>query len=183
MAEDQSNSIDSANSAILQSNYQITRSFNHQIPVSCGQMAVSTAAATRPPPYDDRFFGHPRGLSTLFFTEMWERFSYYGMRGILLLFLVATIQNGGFGMTDRTGAAIYGLYVGFVYLMALPGGWVADRILGQRSAVFIGGCFIAAGHFSMAIGLVPTFYLGLCLIVLVTGLLMLHVSGLAAELH
>jgi len=134
-------------------------------------------------PKDRKWFGHPRGLSTLFFTEMWERFSYYGMRGILLLFLVATVQNGGFGLTDRTGAAIYGLYVGFVYLMALPGGWVADRILGQRRAVFVGGCFIAAGHFSMAIGLVPTFYLGLVLIVIGTGLLKPNVSAMVADLY
>jgi POT family proton-dependent oligopeptide transporter len=132
---------------------------------------------------DKKWLGHPRGLSTLFFTEMWERFSYYGMRGILLLFLVASVQNGGFGMTDRTGAAIYGLYVGFVYLMALPGGWIADRILGQRRAVFIGGCFIAAGHFSMAIGTVATFYLGLCLIVIGTGLLKPNVSAMVADLY
>jgi POT family proton-dependent oligopeptide transporter len=138
---------------------------------------------TQPTAAQKQWFGHPRGLSTLFFTEMWERFSYYGMRGILLLFLVATIQSGGFGMTDRTGAAIYGLYVGFVYLMALPGGWIADRILGQRRAVFIGGCFIAAGHFSMAIGLVPTFYLGLCLIVIGTGLLKPNVSAMVADLY
>jgi POT family proton-dependent oligopeptide transporter len=138
---------------------------------------------TQPKPADEQWFGHPRGLSTLFFTEMWERFSYYGMRGILLLFLVATIQNGGFGLTDRTGAAIYGLYVGFVYLMALPGGWIADRILGQRRAVFIGGCFIAAGHFSMAIGTVLTFYLGLCLIVIGTGLLKPNVSAMVADLY
>jgi POT family proton-dependent oligopeptide transporter len=138
---------------------------------------------TQPKPADKQWFGHPRGLSTLFFTEMWERFSYYGMRGILLLFLVATIQNGGFGLTDRTGAAIYGLYVGFVYLMALPGGWIADRILGQRRAVFIGGCFIAAGHFSMAIGTVLTFYLGLCLIVIGTGLLKPNVSAMVADLY
>ncbi|HEX5134103.1 MAG TPA: MFS transporter, partial [Thermoanaerobaculia bacterium] len=124
---------------------------------------------TQANPADKKWFGHPRGLSTLFFTEMWERFSYYGMRGILLLFLVATVQNGGFGLTDRTGASIYGMYVGLVYMMALPGGWVADRILGQRRAVFVGGCFIAAGHFSMAVGTVPTFYLGLCLIVIGTG--------------
>ena len=130
-----------------------------------------------------QWLGHPRGLATLFFTEMWERFSYYGMRGILLLFLVASVQNGGFGMTDRTGAAIYGLYVGFVYLMALPGGWVADRILGQRRAVFIGGCFIAAGHFSMAIGTVATFYLGLCLIVIGTGLLKPNASTLVGSLY
>jgi POT family proton-dependent oligopeptide transporter len=134
-------------------------------------------------PKDRKWFGHPRGLSTLFFTEMWERFSYYGMRGILLLFLVATVQNGGFGLTDRIGAAIYGLYVGFVYLMALPGGWVADRILGQRRAVFVGGCFIAAGHFSMAIGRVSTFYLGLVLIVIGTGLLKPNVSAMVADLY
>src|SRR5881409_3478500 len=132
---------------------------------------------------DRGFFGHPRGLSTLFFTEMWERFSYYGMRGILLLFLVATVGNGGFGLTDRTGAAIYGLYVGFVYLMALPGGWVADRILGQRRAVFLGGCVIAAGHFSMAIPTVPSFYLGLVLIVVGTGLLKPNVSAMVADLY
>ena len=134
-------------------------------------------------PRDRKWFGHPRGLSTLFFTEMWERFSYYGMRGILLLFLVATVQNGGFGLTDRIGAAIYGMYVGLVYLMALPGGWVADRILGQRRAVFVGGCFIAAGHFSMAIGRVPTFYLGLVLIVIGTGLLKPNVSAMVADLY
>lgn len=138
---------------------------------------------TQANPAARQWFGHPRGLSTLFFTEMWERFSYYGMRGILLLFLVATIQNGGFGLTDRTGAAIYGMYVGLVYMMALPGGWVADRILGQRSAVFVGGCFIAAGHFSMAIGAVPTFYLGLVLIVIGTGLLKPNVSAMVADLY
>src|SRR5437870_7719691 len=138
---------------------------------------ADTAAANK------QWFGHPRGLSTLFFTEMWERFSYYGMRGILLLFLVATIGNGGFGLTDRTGAAIYGLYVGFVYLMALPGGWVADRILGQRRAVFLGGCVIAAGHFSMAIPTVPSFYLGLVLIVVGTGLLKPNVSAMVADLY
>ena len=130
-----------------------------------------------------QWLGHPRGLSTLFFTEMWERFSYYGMRGILLLFLVAAARTGGFGMDDRTGAAIYGLYVGFVYLMALPGGWVADRILGQRQAVFLGGCIIAAGHFSMAIPTVPSFYLGLVLIVIGTGLLKPNVSAMVADLY
>src|SRR5512132_921238 len=130
-----------------------------------------------------RWLGHPRGLSTLFFTEMWERFSYYGMRGILLLFLVGAARTGGFGMDDRTGSAIYGLYVGFVYLMALPGGWVADRILGQRRAVFLGGCIIAAGHFSMALPTVPTFYLGLVLIVIGTGLLKPNVSAMVGDLY
>jgi POT family proton-dependent oligopeptide transporter len=130
-----------------------------------------------------QWLGHPRGLSTLFFTEMWERFSYYGMRGILILFLVASVQTGGFGLTDKTAAAIYGLYTGFVYLMALPGGWVADRILGQRGAVFLGGCIIAAGHFSMAIPTVPTFYLGLVLIVIGTGLLKPNVSSMVGDLY
>ena len=130
-----------------------------------------------------QWFGHPRGLSTLFFTEMWERFSYYGMRGILLLFLVNAVATGGFGMNDKRASAIYGLYVGMVYLMALPGGWVADRILGQRRAVFLGGCVIAAGHFSMAVPTVATFYLGLCLIVIGTGLLKPNVSAMVGDLY
>src|SRR5512143_1482451 len=140
-------------------------------------MSVQPSAAGK------QWFGHPRGLSTLFFTEMWERLSYYGMRGLLILFLVASVRTGGFGMTDQTAAAIYGLYVGLVYLMALPGGWVADRILGQRRAVFVGGCFIAAGHFSRAVGTAPTFYLGLCLIVIGTGLLKPNVSAMVADLY
>ena len=82
------------------------------------------------------FLGHPRGLATLFFTEMWERFSYYGGRGILILFMTAAVTTGGLGMTAATAAAIYGLYTASVYLFALPGGWVADRLLGQRSSVF-----------------------------------------------
>jgi amino acid/peptide transporter (Peptide:H+ symporter), bacterial len=135
------------------------------------------------PASDKQWFGHPRALSTLFFTEMWERFSYYGMRGILLLFLVNAVSTGGFGMSDKTASAIYGLYVGMVYLMALPGGWIADRILGQRRAVFLGGCIIAAGHFSMAVPTVATFYLGLCLIVIGTGLLKPNVSAMVGDLY
>jgi POT family proton-dependent oligopeptide transporter len=134
-------------------------------------------------PANPQWFGHPRGLSTLFFTEMWERFSYYGMRGLLLLFLVANIRTGGFGLTDRSGSAIYGLYVAAVYLFALPGGWIADRVLGQRRAVFLGGCFIAAGHFSMALPTVPSFYVGLCLIVVGTGLLKPNVSAMVGDLY
>jgi len=139
--------------------------------------------ASNIPAAQRQWLGHPRGLSTLFFTEMWERFSYYGMRGILILFLVASAQTGGFGLTDKTAAAIYGLYTGFVYLMALPGGWVADRILGQRNAVFVGGCIIAAGHFSMAIPSVWTFYGGLVLIVIGTGLLKPNVSSMVGDLY
>src|ERR1700693_4768551 len=138
---------------------------------------------TQTPASDKQWFGHPRALSTLFFTEMWERFSYYGMRGILLLFLVNAVSTGGFGMSDKTASAIYGLYVGMVYLMALPGGWIADRILGQRRAVFLGGCIIGAGHFSMAVPTVGTFYLGLCLIVIGTGLLKPNVSAMVGDLY
>ena len=89
---------------------------------------------------DKQWFGHPRGLSTLFFTELWERLSYYGMRAILVLFMVDRSRRGGFGMTDGKAAAIYGLYTAGVYLLALPGGWIADRLLGQQKAVFYGGC-------------------------------------------
>src|SRR5262245_12694113 len=122
---------------------------------------------------DTSFFGHPRGLSTLFFTEMWERASYYGMRALLILYMTAatTGANPGMQLDVGTAAAIYGLYTGLVYLLALPGGWVADKIWGQRRAVFVGGCVIAAGHFSMAIETPQTFYLGLILIVIGTGLL------------
>ena len=81
------------------------------------------------------FFGHPRGLATLFFTEMWERFTYYGMRAVLVLFLVSAVSSGGFGIDDKTAAAIYGLYTAGVYLAALPGGWVADRLIVARRAV------------------------------------------------
>ncbi len=131
-----------------------------------------------------RIFGHnPKGLPVLFFTELWERFSYYGMRGILLLFMVAPIENGGFGLDTETGAAIYGLYTAMVYLLALPGGWVADRIWGQQKAVFVGGVIIAAGHFSMAVPFTFTFYLGLILIVIGTGLLKPNVSAIVGGLY
>ncbi|MCD6339818.1 MAG: peptide MFS transporter [Verrucomicrobia bacterium] len=127
-------------------------------------------------------WGHPKGLQTLFFTELWERLSYYGMRALLVLFLVDTAR-GGFGMSTETAGAIYGLYTASVYLAALPGGWIADRILGQKQTVFVGGCVIAAGHFSMAIPTVPTFYLGLILIVIGTGLLKPNVSALVGDLY
>ena len=128
-------------------------------------------------------FGHPPGLRTLFFTELWERLSYYGMRAILVLFLVAAVETGGFGMTEKTAGAIYGLYTAMVYLCALPGGWIADRILGLRRSVFLGGAIIAAGHFSMAVPTQATFYLGLILIVIGTGLLKPNISALVGELY
>src|ERR1035437_2567592 len=110
---------------------------------------------------DTSFFGHPRGLATLFFTEMWERFSYYGMRAILIFYLTATIAKGGLGFNDSKAGAVYGLYTGMVYLMCLGGGWIADRITGQRRAVLIGGIFIACGEFCLVVPAEASFYLGL----------------------
>src|SRR5258706_6525757 len=129
------------------------------------------------------FFGHPRGLATLFFTEMWERFSYYGMRALLLLFMVAAVEKGGMGFNDKTAGAIYGLYTMFVYLLALPGGWLADKFFGLRKSVFYGGCFITLGHFSLAFPLTETFFLGLLLIVIGTGFLKPNISSLVGELY
>src|ERR671936_338405 len=120
---------------------------------------------------DTRFFGHPRGLATLFFTEMWERFSYYGMRALLILFMTASVADGGLGFDTAVAGAVYGLYTSMVYMSTLPGGWIADRLIGQRRAVLYCGIVIAAGHFSMAFPSLATFYLGLALIVTGTGLL------------
>ncbi|HET7695751.1 MAG TPA: peptide MFS transporter [Vicinamibacterales bacterium] len=132
---------------------------------------------------DTRFFGHPRGLSTLFFTEMWERFSYYGMRALLILFMTAPLAAGGLGFDTATAGAIYGLYTSMVYMMTLPGGWVADRLIGQRRAVLYGGILIASGHFCMAFPSLATFYLGLFLIVIGTGLLKGNVSVIVGYLY
>ncbi|MFO8098957.1 MAG: peptide MFS transporter [Salinibacter sp.] len=138
------------------------------------------------------FFGHPRGLATLFFTELWERFSYYGLRALLVLFMTApagaAATNPGLGFGTEKATAIYGLYTAFVYLLALPGGWVADNIWGQRRSVFVGGIIIAIGHFSLALpalGLpeVTFFYLGLALIVVGTGLLKPNISTMVGDLY
>ncbi len=133
-------------------------------------------------PADKQWFGHPRGLSTLFFTELWERFSYYGMRTLLILFMTDAVA-GGMGMKPDQAGAIYGLYTFGVYALALPGGWIADRLIGQRKAVLYGGVFIAAGHYSMAIPSTLTFYLGLLLIVIGTGLLKPNVSAIVGDLY
>ena len=131
------------------------------------------------------WFGHPIGLSTLFFTEMWERFSYYGMRALLTLFMTtATIEaNPGLGFDVATAGAIYGMYTALVYIMALPGGWIADNLWGQRKAVWVGGWIIALGHFTMAIPSIPTFFLGLFFIICGTGLLKPNVSTFVGELY
>ena len=135
-------------------------------------------------PLNDRaFFGHPRGLSTLYFTEMWERFSYYGMRVLLILFMTAPVAAGGLGFETSVAGAVYGLYTSMVYMTSLPGGWIADRLIGQRRAVLYGGILIACGHFSMAFPSLTTFYLGLTLIVLGTGLLKGNVAVIVGQLY
>ena len=147
---------------------------------SLPQPGAPQAAAV---PYATAFFGHPRGLATLFFTEYWERFSYYGMRSLLILFMTASAAQGGLGFGTVRAGAIYGLYTASVYLTCLPGGWIADRLLGQRRSVLLGGCLIAAGHFSMAVNSLPTFFLGLMLIACGTGLLKPNVSTMVGELY
>ena len=147
-------------------------------------------------------FGHPKGLMTLFFTEMWERFSFYGMRALLILFMTTPILSGGLGFDDKTSGAIYGLYTMGVYLLAVPGGWFADRLFGLKKSVWYGGVIIAIGHFTMALpGLFQlfdastvvktslsaldtnSFYLGLILIVVGTGLLKPNISSIVGQLY
>jgi POT family proton-dependent oligopeptide transporter len=127
--------------------------------------------------------GQPKGLWVLFITEMWERFSYYGMRALLLLFMVAAPEAGGMGLDDKTGGAIYGLYTMLVYLLALPGGWLADKFFGLRKSIFYGGCLITVGHFSLALPSTDTFFIGLLLITLGTGLLKPNISSMVGELY
>jgi POT family proton-dependent oligopeptide transporter len=127
--------------------------------------------------------GHPKGLTTLFFTEMWERFSYYGMRALLVLYMAAPLTDGGLEFNTSKATTIYGIYTGAVYLLSLPGGWLADRFLGARLTVLLGGIIIAAGHFSMAFDSMPTFYGGLALIVVGTGLLKPNISTMVGGLY
>ncbi len=137
---------------------------------------------------NNSFFGHPRGLSTLFFTEIWERFSFYGMKAMLFLFIIQEVSEGaqsGLGIDEETGGAIAGLYNSGVYLLALPGGWLADRLIGSRKAVLWGGIIIAMGHFSMVgtVANVGFFYLGLLLIIFGTGLLKPNISTMVGDLY
>jgi POT family proton-dependent oligopeptide transporter len=152
-----------------------------------------TTATPAPPPITDieeanitetpDFAGHPRGLGTLFFTELWERFSYYGMRSILILYMTSAAAAGGLGMSVPEAAGLYGTYTMAVYLTALPGGLIADYLTGARLAVFIGGVVIAAGHFSMAFHSTTTFYMGLGLIAIGTGLLKPNISVMVGGLY
>jgi POT family proton-dependent oligopeptide transporter len=130
------------------------------------------------------WLGHPRGLATLFFTEMWERFSYYGMRALLLLYMTAALKAGGLGMSDVQGGAVYGLFTAAAYLANLPAGWIADRVLGQRKSVFWGGVLISVGNFALALPAgMTTFYLGLLTICLGTGMLKTNCSTLVGALY
>jgi len=129
------------------------------------------------------FFGHPRGLATLFMTEFWERFSYYGMAALLILFMTASTSHGGLGFSIPKAGVIFGVYVALVYLGALPGGWIADRVLGQRKSVLYGGIIIASGHYCLATPGLKTFYLGLGLIVTGTALLKPNVSTMVGQLY
>jgi POT family proton-dependent oligopeptide transporter len=133
---------------------------------------------------DDRtFFGHPRGLSTLFFTEMWERFSYYGMRAFLILYMTTPVIAGGLGMADSDATSIYGTYTGSAWGASIVGGIIGDRWLGQYRSVLLGGIVIMLGHFSLVFPQTPFFYAGLALIVVGTGLLKPNVSTLVGSLY
>jgi len=151
------------------------------------EAAVTVDAPPGPPSDRGGFFGHPRGLSTLFFTEMWERFSYYGVRPLLILYMAAALADGGFGFTRLQASAIVGIYASSVYLASLPGGWIADRLLGLRRSILTGAALISAGHISIGLsaflgGRVP-FFVGLVLIVLGTGLLKPNISAIVGDLY
>jgi POT family proton-dependent oligopeptide transporter len=135
------------------------------------------------PEAERSFFGHPRGLATLFFTEMWERFSYYGMRAFLVLYMTAPAAAGGLGFADANATSIYGTYTGSAWGASILGGLVADRFLGQYRSVLIGGIIIALGHFALAFRTLTFFYAGLSLIVIGTGLLKPNVSTLVGALY
>ena len=145
---------------------------------------MSQSAVTDQPHQTDRsFLGHPRGLATLFFTELWERFSFYGLKALLLLFMTAPVATGGLGFDENKSGIVLAIYASMVYLTGLPGGWIADRFLGARRAVLIGGLIIMCGHISLAIHSLTTFYFGLFLIILGTGLLKPNVSTMVGQLY
>jgi proton-dependent oligopeptide transporter, POT family len=147
-------------------------------------MSIVTLVAPPSHPHaQQEIFGHPAGLVTLFFTELWERFSYYGMRALLMLYMVAVPAAGGLGFDVRTAATIYGVYTMAVYMTSIPGGLIADRVLGCRKAILIGGSIIALGHFSLAIPNLAFFAIGLVLIVLGTGMLKPNISAMVGKLY
>ncbi|MFI9331598.1 peptide MFS transporter [Kitasatospora sp. NPDC052868] len=134
-------------------------------------------------PSGKTFLGHPRGLATLFMSEMWERFSYYGMRALLVLYMTASIAEGGLGMKAAVAAAVYSVYTAMVYLLALPGGWIADRFLGARKTVAVGGSIIMIGHFLLAVPASVSFFVGLAFIAVGSGLLKANISTMVGHLY
>ncbi|MBT2539140.1 MFS transporter [Streptomyces sp. ISL-44] len=153
-------------------------------------MASSLTRDAADPSTEKTFFGHPRGLATLFMTEMWERFSYYGMRALLVYYLVSGgadaatgSQGGGLAMTAATTTAIYSVYVSMVYLMAMPGGWFGDRVWGARKTVAIAGFVIMAGHLSLALPGQAMFFVGLILVAAGSGLLKANISTMVGHLY
>ncbi|MFJ8696641.1 peptide MFS transporter, partial [Streptomyces roseolilacinus] len=135
------------------------------------------------PGYEKTFLGHPRGLANLFMTEMWERYSYYGMRALLVLYLSAEVADGGLGFEDATAIAIYSVYNAMVYLLALPGGWFGDRVWGARKTVAVSGTVIMIGHFLLALPTTVSFFVGLGFIAAGSGLLKANISTMVGHLY
>ena len=135
------------------------------------------------PGRDTGFFGHPSGLSTLFFTEMWERLSFYGARAFLTIYMAAPVALGGRGMSDGAVGIVMALYLSSGYLLSLPGGWIADRFIGQRKAVTIGGIGIVIGNAMLAVPMDSLFYPGLAIIALGTGFLKPNISTIVGQLY
>lgn len=146
-------------------------------------MNQAVDSAVQAPAAGKQLFGQPRGLATLFLTEMWERFAYYGARAILVLFMTAAVARGGLGLEDKTASSIYGLYLAGGYLSCVIGGWIADRLIGAQRAVLAGGIFIIAGNGMLASGSTQVFFVGLLISMLGIGLLKPNVSGIVAQLY
>jgi proton-dependent oligopeptide transporter, POT family len=146
-------------------------------------MNQPAAASPAGAPHARTIFGQPIGLATLFLTELWERFTYYGIQSLLILFMVAPAAKGGLGLDDKSSASIYGLYVGSTYLLGLLGGWIADRLAGAQRAVIAGGILIALGNALLALGSTAVFFVGLLIIAMGVGLLKPNVSALVATLY
>ncbi len=146
--------------------------------VSAGPIAAPVGEYAPPAAESGGFFGHPRGLATLFFTEMWERFSYYGMRAFLILYMVHALN-----FDDKHAGSVYGTYTASAWALAIFGGIIADRWLGQYKSVLIGGIIIAIGHFTLVFHALPFFYAGLAFIAIGTGLLKPNVSGIVGSLY
>jgi POT family proton-dependent oligopeptide transporter len=142
---------------------------------------VDTAVATAPE--SKQFRGQPRGLATLFLTEMWERFSFYGARAILILFMTAAASRGGLGLSDKTASSIYGLYLAGAYFSSVFGGWIADRLVGAQRALLAGGVLIMIGNAMLASGTTQVFFLGLLVTMLGVGLLKPNVSAIVGQLY